>query len=352
MQNANASKSARIRVEWIDAAKGIAIILVVLHHAILRAVEQGVDASGWLEITGVLQTLRMPLFFVCAGLFAGSWIARPWRELMRGKVLLFGWVFVLWVVIQYAAVAAITLEPGNPLRIVRYMVMPVDGWFLYILAFFFISAKLLASVDLRIQLGVSGLMSALWLSNLMPGREIGWSGYVGFLFFFLLGALGRDVILARASRISIWLGISLVALWLGAYVAMDQFGMTGTFGFSFGLRILALAAGIAVATWFTRAEGLRRLGAATMPIYVSHIIWLVAFFKLVDLLAGDLIDSRPAGWLMPPIAAAVALTLGRLLGRFAPRVGLGWLFETPNWLAHKVVRVWPVGARRHRETGV
>jgi uncharacterized membrane protein YcfT len=341
MSPKDTSVATRTRVEWVDAAKGLAIILVVLHHAILRTVEQSMDASGWLEITGVLQTLRMPLFFVCAGLFAGSWIARPWRDLLRGKVLLFGWVFVLWVVIQYVAVAAMTQEPGNPLRIVRYIVIPVDGWFIYVLAFFFITAKVLARVDPRIQLGVTALLSAVWLSDLMPSREIGWHGYMGFLFFFLLGSLGRDAILARAARIPWWGAVAVVVLWLSAYLTLDHFDMTATLGFSFGIRLLALAAGVAIATWLTWATGLRRLGAATLPIYVSHIIWLVAIFALIDLLAADVIDDGRVGWLVPPMAAAVALALGWLLGTIAPRAGLGWLFETPRWLARTFGRAWP-----------
>lgn len=50
------------RIEWIDTAKGICIIFVILYH-ICRA--YGGDYVG----SDVIQAFRMPLYFILSGLF-------------------------------------------------------------------------------------------------------------------------------------------------------------------------------------------------------------------------------------------------------------------------------------------
>lgn len=59
----SASKNhANNRVEWIDTAKGICILLVVLHHCSQMMHEP------YLFSRDVL-TFRMPLYFILSGLF-------------------------------------------------------------------------------------------------------------------------------------------------------------------------------------------------------------------------------------------------------------------------------------------
>ena len=58
--------NAPSREVWVDTAKGIAIILVVLFHAIIFT--NRVDLAWlWPIPAGILDTFRMPLFFLLAG---------------------------------------------------------------------------------------------------------------------------------------------------------------------------------------------------------------------------------------------------------------------------------------------
>ncbi len=84
------------RLAWPDAARGLAIGLVVLYHATNWTWSTGYEVSVLRDFNETLRSLRMPLFFAVAGMFAGKWMTVPWSRLARGKLLFFAWVFVLW----------------------------------------------------------------------------------------------------------------------------------------------------------------------------------------------------------------------------------------------------------------
>ncbi len=72
-------------------------MLVVLYHAARWLDRAGPDTDGWQQVNATLASLRMPLFFTMAGMFAYSWIwKRTWREVTRVKLLLYAWVFIIW----------------------------------------------------------------------------------------------------------------------------------------------------------------------------------------------------------------------------------------------------------------
>ena len=74
---------------WVDVAKGACILLVVLHHAVVKdlalqtpaALDPVADAWQW--VTMALKPVRMPLFFVLSGLVASSAVRRPWAQARR-----------------------------------------------------------------------------------------------------------------------------------------------------------------------------------------------------------------------------------------------------------------------------
>jgi uncharacterized membrane protein YcfT len=70
------------RIGWVDAAKGLAILLVALYHAQQFLRFAGVGSPLWRAFDGLLQTLRMPLFFTTAGLFATRYLQGTWRVLL------------------------------------------------------------------------------------------------------------------------------------------------------------------------------------------------------------------------------------------------------------------------------
>jgi uncharacterized membrane protein YcfT len=98
-QIAPAGADRRARLQWVDAGRGISILLVVLYHSTNWLIVAGVHVEGWVEVNRALATLRMPLFFAISGLFAGKWLVASWADLWTTKLRLFIWVFLLWEVI-------------------------------------------------------------------------------------------------------------------------------------------------------------------------------------------------------------------------------------------------------------
>ena len=147
------ARRARDRVLWPDLAKGICILLVVLHHTTTKhyvdLVPPGAAgiANGWADVSHFLKPVRMPLFFVISGLFAASALARPWRQVARRAVAPY-YLYVVWLLVLGAVFAVERTLPMNRTQdlaeLAWDLVLASTGlWFLYALAVYFVLAKLL-----------------------------------------------------------------------------------------------------------------------------------------------------------------------------------------------------------------
>ena len=104
------------RLEYIDAAKGLAICLMVFGH------------SGYVGMPhDVIYTFHMPLFFILSGLFVGR------RELdifdsigANTRNLLIPYLFMYLITIPFG-LAFITIKCGVSLTIIDCLVKPLLG---------------------------------------------------------------------------------------------------------------------------------------------------------------------------------------------------------------------------------
>ena len=76
------------RLDWVDTAKAISIILVVLLHLRDQFEQFSLHSPPLDFFTEVSANLRMPMFFAVAGLFASKWLSTSWRDLGKGKLAL------------------------------------------------------------------------------------------------------------------------------------------------------------------------------------------------------------------------------------------------------------------------
>ncbi len=136
------------RLAWVDVAKGLCILLVVLMHATLgveKAVGFETSLHGFIEWA---RPFRMPDFFLISGLFLAARIDRPWRSYLDTKVVHFAYFYVLWLTIQFALkTPGMVQENGAAATLADYLtsfVVPFGTlWFIYLLAVYFVVAKLL-----------------------------------------------------------------------------------------------------------------------------------------------------------------------------------------------------------------
>ena len=89
------------RVDWVDYAKGICIVMVVMMHSVL-GVEAAAGQTGFMHAAVMFaKPFRMPDFFLISGLFLSVVIDRDWRTYLDRKVVHFAYFYLLWVTIQF-----------------------------------------------------------------------------------------------------------------------------------------------------------------------------------------------------------------------------------------------------------
>jgi uncharacterized membrane protein YcfT len=135
------------RIDWVDYAKGICIIMVVMMHSTL-GVEAAAGTTGWMHYAvEFARPFRMPDFFLISGLFLARVIDRDWLRYLDRKVVHFLYFYVLWVTIQFIFKApGFFNEMGAAGAVREYLLAFVEPfgtlWFIYLLPVFFVVTKL------------------------------------------------------------------------------------------------------------------------------------------------------------------------------------------------------------------
>jgi len=342
-----ASVGAQTRVDWVDGAKGIAIMLVALAHAVQFTVLSGLAPEVWNKINLVFIVFRMPLFFLASGLFAASIIKRTWPTLWRTRLSLLVWALLLWTLVRYGYFSLLPNPAGfdetNPVNLLLTPLRPSNGlWFLYALALFFVAAKLLRDhVDWRLQVGVAALLSVLFFARADTGN-IAWNGIGRYFLFFLLGCYLRQWILdfvnrpSRFGALGLGLGFGIAFLVLaGIVLTVDSRVpfITGTLAF---VSLLALGAGLLVARFlivYRALAWLTYVGRNTLPIYVVHVLFVSAFTSVLLLARGQTWLDR-LGILLPVLVAGAAVAASLLLWRAIGDLPLlRYAFTVPPWFS-------------------
>src|ERR1700759_3132139 len=134
------------RVDWVDYAKGICIVMVVMMHSVL-GVELAAGQTGFMHLVVMFaKPFRMPDFFLISGLFISVVIDRDWRTYLDRKVVHFAYFYVLWVTIQFGfkapSFAAESSWSHVGLLYLESFIEPFGTlWFIYLLPVFFVVTK-------------------------------------------------------------------------------------------------------------------------------------------------------------------------------------------------------------------
>lgn len=338
------SATPRGRLQWVDTGRGLAILLVALYHAARWLSRAGFDTAGWQVANEVISSLRMPLFFCLAGLFAGKWLHATWRELVRAKVALFVWVFLVWETIGSAAFVLGTASDGRRVNLldtgisllISPLVPKLELWFIWALTLFFVFAKLTRSVPVWVQLAVTAALSAVALT-LWINTTTGATGSAKYYFFFLAGIYLRSHILTFGASRSRTLLVATFLTWAVVSTGLSLLGWRDVFGLYFLNCLLGVAGGIAVSRALVRLGLLHRIGTQTLPIYLAHTP-LIIVISFVLSRTGLPHLARP-DLLATPVTAVVAVTLALVLYSWCSRSPLRYLYEPPLHLLDRRVRV-------------
>jgi uncharacterized membrane protein YcfT len=326
------------RIDWVDYAKGLCIVMVVMMHSTL-GVEAALGEKGWLHYAvAFAKPFRMPDFFLISGLFLACVIDRDWRTYLDRKVVHFAYFYVLWVTIQFAFKApGLAAEHGLPGTAGLYLMSFIEPfgtlWFIYLLPLFFVVTKLARGVPpLLVWLIAAGL-------EIAP-VETGWTmidEFAGRFVYFYTGYILAPRIFALAASVQGRPAVAVAALL--AWAAFNGFyvmaGASDLAFVSLTLGLLGAAAVVAVSALMAKSDvfaPLRYCGQHSIVVYLAFFLPMAATRTLM-IKTGVIADIGTISALV-----TMAGVVGALAMFWAVRgTPLRFLFERPErfWLAPK-----------------
>ncbi len=318
------------RIEWVDYAKGISIILVVMMHSTLST-EEAFGQTGWLHgVVEFARPFRIPAFFMVAGLFVAHTIDRDWRTFLDRKVLHFVYFYVLWLVIQFAFRAPFYIANEGVIGTLRVFltafIEPYGTlWFIYLLPAFYLVTRLTRALPPALVLLVAAALEIApidthWtLIDEFAGRFVYF--YVGYLFssFILRGAAWSQMHTTSV--------LAALAAWFVANLAVVHAGFSNAYGVSLALGLAGAAAVIAISVLLAKShlfESLRNCGQNSIVIYLAFFLPMV-ITRIALVKTHIITDPGTAAALVTAIAVVTPLILHRIVRGTM----FSFLFERP-----------------------
>ncbi|MBN9599080.1 MAG: acyltransferase family protein [Afipia sp.] len=329
------------RVDWVDYAKGICIVMVVMMHSTL-GVEAAAGQHGFMHlVVAFAKPFRMPDFFLISGLFLARVIDRDWRTYLDRKVVHFAYFYVLWVAIQFAFKApSFAAEQGWAHVGYLYLESFIEPfgtlWFIYLLPIFFVVTKATRRIP---ALAIWGAAAALEMSHLSTGWTVIDEFAARFVYFYS-GYLFAANVFALADRARSRPAMALLALAAWAvidavlvYVGASEWPLISLLlGFAGACAIITTGTLLARARWL---DGLRYCGEHSITIYLAFFLPMAATRTL--LLKTHLITDIGA---ISLIVTAVGVIGALLIWWSVRNTRFNFLFERPDafWIAPRKLR--------------
>ena len=282
------------RLAWVDAARGVCVLLVVLLHvrifvyAPLAPPTNGIEI--WTQLTEFFGAFRLPLLFVVSGLVASKRVRAGWsdrRSVLRAVSLY--WLYLVWLTV-YALLSIVFISPGIPFRVMtplHYLeqVFVPDSmlWFIFALAASVVLLSSLHRVRPAVMLAVLAIASVATGAMPLTRDEALWLHVVYYAVFFAVGVYLAPALRALAASRVRW----RVPLAVGAFVACQllwQQSVEGTVLES-ALRLLRDSSAVVLSIiviallvrWRPFAATASAIGRRTLPIFVLQLplIWVL-----------------------------------------------------------------------------
>lgn len=328
------------RIDWVDYAKGICIIMVVMMHSVL-GVEAAAGQTGFMHhVVEFARPFRMPDFFLISGLFLAVVIDRDWRTYLDRKVVHFAYFYVLWVTIQFGFKApGFAAEQGwhnVGLLYLKSFIEPFGTlWFIYLLPIFFVVTKL---ARYQPPLAVLGAAIALEAMHIHTGWTV-IDEFASRFVYFYAGYIFAPKIFAFSEYVrgKPMLALGGLLLWAVSNYGAVKIGISEWPVLSLILGFAGSGAIIVVATLLARKYWLgflRFCGEHSIVIYLAFFLPM-AVSRTVLLKTGIVPDIGAVSLLVNIAGVAGALIIWRL----ALLVHANFLFERPQafWIAPKRV---------------
>jgi len=352
---AGEKRAGRPRVDWIDSARGAAIVLVILLHTYERAIHLPGEISDlFLQANVLLRQIRMPMFFVCSGILAFWGLKKPWSVVLRTRILVLCWIIFVWTLIYFALQFFMPINGfGRPLyKASQLFIVPFGTlWFIYAILIMSLVMRALMPLRLAWQVcAVVALNAAVYAADKtlnLPAYELLISNLALFaMIYFALGFWSAPLavwLLGSTRRIVV---LSVAGTILYAADLMLSGAVPGYDRIPVALRSLPdVAFGLSMAALLTLARPTRVvftwLGQRTLELFLFHTIFIALILLALE------------PWAPGASMGLLLLFVGALLGsvlaeRAVEAAGLEVLFRPPGRFGPSPMKA-PASARPEHE---
>jgi len=272
------------RIAWVDYAKGVGIILVVVGHTLRGLQKTPVHVPGWEFADAWIYAFHMPLFFFLAGLFVEHSCRGSLGQFIDGKARRILWPYFVWTILQESFRHLVGSSPLGIAELWTIIYRPVmQFWFLYVLFLLLVLyaawrkaggpwqwfVALAFALNLSLAFGANfgpwGVIYQMWIN--IPYLALG-------VLVSFLGGTDR----VGASRVAV-----LAALALGGYSIIAvavYFHVSGLKACIVPLAAAGIFSSVALSGCLARwrpAAGIATLGVLSLEIFVAHTIFASSF---------------------------------------------------------------------------
>lgn len=316
------------RLAWVDVAKGICILLVVMMHSVTGTGE-AMGGEGFLHgVVAFAKPFRIPDFFLLSGLFIGRVIDRDWRLFSDRRVVHFAYFYLLWLVIQSAAKYGKITGGDGPsaffAHLAHALIEPYSSlWFIYLLAVFSVVTKLLRRAPGLILLGGAALLQIADIRTDSTLIDEFCARYVYFVAGYLLAE--RIFALADAARRRVALTLGVLAVWAviegwlaltpsshPAYPTLASLPLVSLALGAAGALAIVVAAALISQAGGPIAEAIRICGQRSIVIYLAFSLPMAATREIL-VRTGVIADVGLASLMVMTAAVLLPLALERLV---------------------------------------
>ncbi len=270
------------RIDWVDYAKGLGIILVVYGHVMRGLISSSVELSRstFLISDKIIYSFHMPLFFFLSGLFVEKSLQKDFKSSLISKLQLLVYPYIIWSILQGSmniVMASFTNNSTSWLDLLKITYEPIGQfWFLYALFFMFIIYQ-----ATRRHFDILSLwVFAVVLYLLSPYIDVFiFKKIANNLVFFISGSLlvsnidlkvDLQKILAHKYLIYSLLGFSaLVYILISIKLPPVYKSLTSIMAAFSGIYIMVYLSNKIAS--FKHANFIKRLGELSLVIYLVHV---------------------------------------------------------------------------------
>ncbi len=288
--NTDSSKHRREKIAWVDSAKGVGILLVVIGHTWRGLQADGLiaDQQIFAAVDRAIYVFHMPLFFFMAGLFFNKTAEiSNFVIFSKSKAIRLIYPLFIWTWIYSLLKLAMNDFVNSPLRLDDFPFFPLPPfelfWFLWALFVIQISLFLTFSVLNKIfeseatkYLAAFSVLAVLFLVHPYLGDSEAWLGAAVLNAPYLM--LG--VLMARMKTMMVSTTVGWIALGMFILVQVLTLQLPQTTASNLLLAVIAVLSISLVVMGAERLRPtsyplyiLRLLGNASMAVYVAHVIF-------------------------------------------------------------------------------